>query len=266
MLDEHAPDRLDAQIRKKLGWGIEADSPLDAAHSAARYFEATQERWALDNAIDQFERSFAGPPAEDSEPHIDLQNYSVALSFRARLDHDADDQKRAVEIGLKAVALTPQEELRPFVLGNVVHSMLDLATVFGDRQHVDLAVRMARWTLTVAVDREEGLDMAHSHLGSALKARAQDTGSATDLDEAVEALAMAVKLSQTDDQPIAFRVTNFAETLGIRARNTGALDDLHVAVEIQRTAVELTPIQHKDFDNVQHVMISLLQQRFRLVP
>jgi len=167
----------------------------------------------LDQAVELFERSVNEAADDDPELYVELCNFAVALADRARLDRNSDELRRAVQVGLKGVALTPQEVMRPFVLTNVVDAIVELARDFEDWEHVDMAVQLARWALTVAVEQDDEVAKSYSHLGSALRMRAEDTGSAADLDDAVGALATAAELSSPEDLQQRFELTGAAADL-----------------------------------------------------
>ncbi|MFE2267478.1 CHAT domain-containing tetratricopeptide repeat protein [Streptomyces griseosporeus] len=125
-------------------------------------------------------------------------------------------------------------------------ALLDQALDGYDVSLTSAAVQL--WQRIVAATPAEHPDRAAmlTNLGTALRARFEQTGELGDLDEALSVSRQAVRDASAGLPERAEILSNLAKTLYVKFKRTGALADLDEAIDVGRQAVRAAPPDHPD--------------------
>lgn len=205
-------------------------------------FDRTGERAPLDAAVEMCRAALGGAPAAGNVRTAWLEALRSALVLRWLSFRQRPDLDESIGLGhLLAAGSAPREQdLR--LLGSMLADRFRLDRNGADR---DSAIAVLRRAAGMPPDGTEQLPLTLDTLGMLLSERAEETGSAADMAEAVRSQRHALSLL-LDGEPhraadIAAVRNNLAATLGRVFEDHGDTSAAYEAVELLRAVLGATP-------------------------
>ena len=189
---------------------------------------------SLENCIDVHDRALQANYIDRRDKAAHLSNIGGMLANRYEHSRSVDDLSRAVDLLEKALQSTVETSDKARIANNL-SSLLIIRHESTTRsvEDVERAIDLA----TDALEYHSNRSSVLNNLGSALGDRYTCTGSAADLDHAIEAIEEGL-LIDVNDRPEVFPVhngtlqANLQLMLSLRFENSGSMQDLNRATDL----------------------------------
>jgi tetratricopeptide (TPR) repeat protein len=193
-------------------------------------------------------------PADPIEDRSSLYTFHViALRMHAQITGKVVDLDAAVALGREAsLELTDDHSGRPTLLGALGGALLARYLRFGSPRDLDEGVQVHREAVATSAEASPTQRASHlANLSNALRLRFEQSGSAPDLEEAIEHARISGELTPIMHKGTAWVSNNLAAILFIRFARSGDPSDMNEAVEVLRSAIRSVPPNHSGVPKLQ---------------
>ncbi len=175
-----------------------------------------------------------GASADDEG--LAANDLSQALRIRYELTGDDTSLDQAIDIGRRALtAVSPQPLLQSTLRSALISALVTRFKLRWDQRDLDEAIAIGERLLT------DHTDSSHlSSAGIAFRLRAEFTGAAQDLDEAVRIAREAITGDGSRPLNRAWELSYLSNALFLRFQRAGAINDLNEAIDAMAEAAEVT--------------------------
>lgn len=208
-------------------------------------FAERADRSHLDRAIELYRQALDLREPVASRVAERMNDLALALRDRYRDTENSQDLDEAVDLARRAAASTIDELTHAGHVNNLANALSERYERDGDPEDLVAAIEWFGEALAVAANRPVEASGYATNLGLALAARAQDTGSMNDMDQALLHLGRSIDLLPPSHQARAHRISNLADVYRQRSvmleeggNHASALEDARRAVKTGREAVE----------------------------
>lgn len=208
-------------------------------------FEERADRSQLDHAIELYRQALSLPEPVASRVSERRNDLALALRDRYRDTENSQDLYEAIDLAQQAKAASTIDEL---TYAGYVNNLANALSEWHKHDHkpADLtkAIRSFNEALVVSKNRPTEASGYETNIGIALAARAQDTGSMDDMDQALLRMGRSIDLLPTSHPDRAYRISNLSDAYRQRSlmfqeggHHNLALEDAKNAVTTAQEAV-----------------------------
>lgn len=208
-------------------------------------FEERADRSQLDHAIELYRQALSLPEPVASRVSERRNDLALALRDRYRDTENSQDLDEAIDLAQQAKAASTINEL---TYAGYVNNLANALSEWHKHDHkpADLtkAIRSFNEALVVSKNRPAEASGYETNIGIALAARAQDTGSMDDMDQALLHMGRSIDLLPTFHPDRAYRISNLSDAYRQRSlmfqeggHHNLALEDAKSAVTTAQEAV-----------------------------
>lgn len=208
-------------------------------------FEERADRSQLDHAIELYRQALSLPEPVASYIALRRNNLALALRDRYRDTENSQDLDEAIDLAQQAAAALKFDELD---YAGYVNNLANALSERYERDHkpADLtkAIKWFNEALAASNNRLTEASRYETNIGIALAARAQDTGSMDNMDQALLHMGRSIDLLPTSHPDRAYRFSNLSDAYRQRSlmfqeggHHNLALEDAKNAVTTAQEAV-----------------------------
>lgn len=208
-------------------------------------FEERADRSQLDHAIELYRQALSLPEPVASYIALRRNNLALALRDRYRDTENSQDLDEAIDLAQQAEAALKFDELD---YAGYVNNLANALSERYERDHkpADLteAIKWFNEALAASNNRLTEASRYETNIGIALAARAQDTGSMDNMDQALLHMGRSIDLLPTSHPDRAYRFSNLSDAYRQRSlmfqeggHHNLALEDAKSAVTTAQEAV-----------------------------
>ncbi|KAI0384134.1 CHAT domain-containing protein [Hypomontagnella monticulosa] len=242
-----------------VGIGTQVLSLENQARGLEKTYHQTRDIKHMDEAVRTME--FAVNLMDNHVVPSVLGNLASMLLQRFIATDSIDDLSRAIELELKALDATPEEDQEYIIhICNLTQMLKERAERTGSIEDSDLAIEIG----TKGKDTVHLSPFNHSFLfyciGASLNERFKRGGSRQDLEEAIVMMFRAVDLIPRHHINYVFYLRLLTDMLSLKFDLTGDIEDNNRAIEVATKALEAVP----DTDADHSLYLSNLSNRYEV--